>query len=150
MKKSRIDMTQLCAILNVNPEEIWPLIWASKLPMPCRGAAGTYQWDADEVTARLPKVRKGFVYFLQCGEFIKIGFTFSLATRISSIRGSTPFEVNLLGYICAPPELELSLHGQFEHLRHSGEWFREAAELRKYIAGTTVERSAAALAEIGS
>ncbi len=73
------------------------------------------------------------VYFIQCGEFIKIGFTVEPAKRIAAIQTSSPHEIKLLGTMKGGPETEKAMHAQFKHLRHRGEWFRVDEELTTEI-----------------
>jgi len=77
------------------------------------------------------------VYFVQCGEFIKIGFTVEPTKRIRAIKTSSPHEVRLLGTIAGGPDREKELHAMFKHLRHRGEWFRTDLELLAHIAKLT-------------
>ena len=81
-------------------------------------------------------------YFIQCGRYIKIGASASPLQRLETIRTT--------GGVLAPPGLNLSrckllatepggfdrereLHEQFQHLRHTGEWFIAKEELTNYI-----------------
>jgi hypothetical protein len=66
----------------------------------------------------------GFVYFLRCGGFIKIGFSADPKRRLRYLQTATPFDFELLG---AHPGLkwhEQQLHKVFASLRHRHEWFR--------------------------
>lgn len=73
------------------------------------------------------------VYFIQVGDFIKIGWTGCVDQRLSQIQCSTPHDTILLHTIPGDDQLEEILHAQFHHLRHKGEWFRAKPELLDYI-----------------
>ncbi len=96
----------------------------------------------DTVTlAKLPKSQRrkdggdrGYVYFIECGDFIKIGFTiYANDRRVRSLQGGTPHELRLIGKAYAAKSLEARLHKTFAHLRHRGEWFRKAPDLTAMI-----------------
>lgn len=99
---------------------------------------------AQESREALRSIRntKASVYFIRCGGYVKIGASRSPAKRLDSIR--------TIGGVLAPSLLDLSgaeliatepggftrekaLHVRFKHLRHTGEWFSEDAELTRYV-----------------
>jgi hypothetical protein len=71
------------------------------------------------------------VYFIRCGDFIKIGFSEQTERRFKSLQTAAAAPLELLGTIHG--ERELELHRQFAHLRSHGEWFRAAPELLAFI-----------------
>ncbi len=93
------------------------------------------------------------VYFIECKQYIKIGFTTNtLKSRLSVIQAHNPFKLRILGFIScdcnrkAPPTLgnrltckkEAELHAKFlsnqiQHLHPESEWFEGTKKLRKYI-----------------
>lgn len=77
----------------------------------------------------------GYVYFLSCGEFIKIGYSADTQARhrVKSIQVSSPHEVRLLCVIEGGRKAEAKLLARFHHLRHRGEWFRAEPELLTFI-----------------
>lgn len=73
-----------------------------------------------------PKQRN-FVYFMQAGDFCKIGFTKDVEARISQLQIGSPVRLQLL-HLYEPTCisamcLEKLLHEHFKHERYSGEWF---------------------------
>jgi hypothetical protein len=83
------------------------------------------------------------VYFLRCGNFVKIGKTTygSLNNRISALQTGNPDPMILIGLIpdktyttskssCA---LEYDLHNRFSHLRKTGEWFEWSHEIQDFL-----------------
>jgi len=76
---------------------------------------------------------RSFVYFIRCGEFVKIGFSTNPHSRRASIATSSPMPVEFIGLIEADLAAERRLHKQFKHLRKKLEWFQLADELRVEI-----------------
>jgi hypothetical protein len=68
----------------------------------------------------------GFVYFLRCGDFVKIGFSKFPNIRINHLRTATPYQVELLGKLEGTQAHERALHRYFADVRHTKrhEWFR--------------------------
>lgn len=74
------------------------------------------------------------VYFVRCGELIKIGTSTDVYDRLKSIRTMTPLPLELLAVAAGSHPEESALHGRFAHLRQHGEWFTAAPELLAFIA----------------
>lgn len=66
----------------------------------------------------------GFVYFLRCGDFVKIGFSAQPKRRLRHLQTATPFDFELLGMHPGLRWQEQQLHKIFASLRHRHEWFR--------------------------
>ena len=89
--------------------------------------------------------RKGLVYFFECEDFIKIGFSSNPESRLRQIQvsgngTSAPQNLNTreTKIITAAPGSrndEMALHVRFAATRDEGEWFRKSAELTDYVAG---------------
>lgn len=80
--------------------------------------------------------RRG-VYFVQIGEYIKIGHSQDVVTRWRAPT-DTPYAPVPLGFIPVGPNghcsaAEDELHRRFKVYRGRGEWFRDNDELRAYI-----------------
>lgn len=82
------------------------------------------------------------VYFMRCGEFVKIGVSTAPAYRHRQIRESGGVlmphgldftKTELVTHVKGGYAHEKALHAKFSHLRHTGEWFTEAPELTEYI-----------------
>jgi hypothetical protein len=78
----------------------------------------------------------GCVYFIQQGDTgpIKIGTSRDVKKRLSALQASSPVPLRLLRTIHGERSREQNLHGQFKHLRMTGEWFRPEPDLLDYIA----------------
>ena len=84
----------------------------------------------DEFVQRL---LEGFVYFLACEGFVKIGYSDTPFDRLSKIQTGNPFAVEYLGAIRGTLETEQEIHRQWAHLRHRGEWFKATPELSEAL-----------------
>lgn len=80
------------------------------------------------------------IYFVQIGDFIKIGCTDDIWRRWKSSGGADlPYDVILLGIIERMTRAkEQMLHRQFAQFRYRGEWFHAAPELLAYIESSTI------------
>lgn len=96
-------------------------------------------WDmmaeAERTGFRMPGER-GYVYFLQCGRHVKIGYSQNVKARVSAITYASPKPMLLLGYVRGCRMLERLIHERFAHQRSHGEWFRRAPKLNQFIAET--------------
>jgi hypothetical protein len=68
------------------------------------------------------------VYFAQKGDLIKIGWSQSVRSRITSLKA------RMIGVHPGGRDVEAAVHARFAHLRVAGEWFRPEADLLEYIA----------------
>src|SRR3990167_2016459 len=78
------------------------------------------------------------VYFISCGEFIKIGISGSVPNRLGSMRVDNPYRLDPLGFIQCEAysdaeALEAALHLEFAAFRHQGEWFTDAPQIRDAV-----------------
>lgn len=71
-----------------------------------------------------PRHTSGFIYFLECGEFVKIGFSTSPNCRVSSIATGSPHDVRIIGLMRGTYPDEKSLHKTYAGRHHAREWFR--------------------------
>jgi hypothetical protein len=85
--------------------------------------------------------RGPFVYYIQCGQFVKIGYSKNPEKRVDQIRRGgraarpTHWAGNpvLLGYEIGNADVEQQRHAQFAHLHDRGEWFNLTTELAEHI-----------------
>jgi hypothetical protein len=73
------------------------------------------------------------VYFLRCGDFVKIGYSYDPRKRIEKIQVWSPHDCELMGIAAGGPALEKTLHKDFAADRHRGEWFRLTERLQAEI-----------------
>lgn len=83
------------------------------------------------------------IYFIQCESFVKIGLSLHVRRRMFGLRSSTPFNMELIGFLRCPSsqlnDKERELHGQFAALRHRNEWFRLESPILEYIESLKAE-----------
>jgi hypothetical protein len=79
------------------------------------------------------KAKAGKIYFIRCGEFVKIGFATDVPTRFSGIKTSTPHELELLGTVPGDRSTERAFHERFKRHHHRGEWFHFADETSELL-----------------
>lgn len=99
-------------------------------------------WDifADQLAGRDPLEptpkpnRSGHVYFIEAGDFIKIGYTTSPVVRVIKMRTDCPWPIKILHHEPGTFKDEKALHRRFEAHRANGEWFIRDNELLEYIA----------------
>lgn len=77
----------------------------------------------------------GFVYFVDGGDAIKIGFTRSMKARLEKMHTDVPGGPVLLHFEPGTFKTEKVLHRHFADLRLRGEWFRKSPELLAHISG---------------
>lgn len=75
------------------------------------------------------------VYFISADglDFIKIGITKDLETRLKKMQVGSPFRFQVLRTVRGEEPHEIALHKRFSHLRHDREWFRADLELLQFI-----------------
>ena len=64
------------------------------------------------------------VYFVQSGDFVKIGFSKAIESRLTSLQTGNPVALKLLTTVTGPASLERMFHDLFAAHRTSGEWFK--------------------------
>lgn len=87
---------------------------------------------------RATRVDRTGVYFIQCGEFVKIGYAADVDERFNFLAVANPQPLTLLHLL--PHDLpllakatEVVLHARFASSRHRGEWFRLYPDIRRYL-----------------
>lgn len=98
----------------------------------------------------MTKPHSGFVYFLKPTDFdgpIKIGHSRNPARRMKSFLRSSPFPLELLGFVPGGRPDERFLHACFRDQHSHAEWFRHSPELREAIALVIAAQSVGPLRE---
>lgn len=88
-----------------------------------------------------------FVYYIQCGEFVKIGTSIEPEKRCDQLRrggkANRPSRwagnPRLIAYHQGSAHLERKLHHRFAESRDRGEWFRITDELADHVAGVKAQ-----------
>lgn len=90
-------------------------------------------------SVRVQRSRRGGVYFVRSGDFVKIGVSTNVVRRVLGAAQSwNPHPVEILGWIHEPDceaaqILERTLHQRFAVHRHRLEWFHTHEELMTFI-----------------
>lgn len=78
--------------------------------------------------------RRGHVYMLKSGYFIKIGFSVNPEDRMRTIETATPEECILLLLLAGDIKLERQLHREFSASHYRREWFFLCGKLKAFVA----------------
>lgn len=95
----------------------------------------SHESGIEEVRSPLKKSPEGwcYVYFIECGETVKIGKALDVSRRMKSLQTGQSSPHKLLAAIPTHAAFEQALHVRFKHLHQRGEWFRMAPDLRRFI-----------------
>lgn len=66
---------------------------------------------------------RGYVYFLVCGERVKIGFSVRPISRVAALSGAHPDPIELLLVVPGTQDQERNIHMVLAEFRTGGEWF---------------------------
>jgi len=80
------------------------------------------------------RLRGGYVYFLQCEAFVKIGYSSNPKRRLRALEVMCPFPCTLMGMIPGGKLDEARIHADMKASHHRGEWFHLTAEVEAAIA----------------
>lgn len=83
--------------------------------------------------ARVPAHGLEFVYFVECNEFVKIGYTTRVRMRFYDLVTWSPYTMRILLVIEGTREDERNYHLKFGKYFHKGEWFKKSPELMAFI-----------------
>ena len=73
------------------------------------------------------------VYFIRCGEAVKIGISIKPYERIATLAAANHQKLELLATTDGGRKDEKALHRKFSAYHIKGEWFRYSAEIDKFI-----------------
>jgi len=77
--------------------------------------------------------KTGKIYFIQCNDAVKIGFSQNPWARLATLKTAMPDNPILLGSFNGVFQDEADLHTRFKHLRINREWFKAERELLDHI-----------------
>ncbi len=81
-----------------------------------------------------PRKKHTFVYFLRCGDWVKIGFSTDPTRRVREITTKVPYEITTLLTVPGTMQDEKRLHRALERFRINGEWFAYRSEIAALMA----------------
>lgn len=73
------------------------------------------------------------IYFIQCGDRIKIGHSAKPKMRFNKIASDAPMPCKMLGVIEGGLDVEREVHQNFANQRVHGEWFLTSDRLFRFI-----------------
>ena len=88
---------------------------------------------SEEEAGRTMPTGEGYVYFMDGGDTVKIGFSRSLEARFKKMKTDLPSGLQLLHIEPGTFRTKKVLHRHFAELRVRGEWFRKTDDLMAYI-----------------
>ncbi|MBD9635442.1 GIY-YIG nuclease family protein [Ensifer sp. ENS07] len=83
----------------------------------------------------------GFIYAVESGGRVKIGFSEKPDRRFHKIASDAPFPCTLLGYWPGTVADELDIHAKFNAVRVHGEWFAATTDLLVFVSAHVVPMS---------
>lgn len=75
----------------------------------------------------------GWIYFIQAGDFVKIGFATDVDKRLKALETGSPVDLVVLSTERGTMEDEAYYHRKFADLRARGEWFRYGDAIRAHL-----------------
>lgn len=91
-------------------------------------------WSVKYALQGLRKPVVNGVYFIQCNDFVKVGFANNVHRRVKDLDTGCPYNLRLIAV--EPTESrkrEHELHRIFSGIRFKGEWYHLAAPITNYI-----------------
>ncbi len=92
---------------------------------------------------------QGYVYAIEDGEFVKIGWAIDPMARLSQLQTASARQLRILGAVRGVFRTEGELHDRFRTHHHRGEWFVLDSEIREYFLSTAAQRGAKELTRSG-
>lgn len=70
--------------------------------------------------------KPGFVYLIQCHDFVKVGMATDVKTRLLALQTGNPYELKLLGSwaVSEMAKSEIRLQNHWKRYEIRGEWYR--------------------------
>jgi hypothetical protein len=76
----------------------------------------------------------GVVYFIQCDDYVKIGFTYKeVKERLKAMQIGNPHKLKIVHQLLGNQQSEQRLHTLFKEYHHRGEWFKIEGNLEFFI-----------------
>jgi DNA-binding XRE family transcriptional regulator len=75
------------------------------------------------------------IYFVKHTDYVKIGYTGDIRSRLSDLQTSCPVRLKVLALIKGDLNDESTYRERFKHLLSNGEWFCYTQELQEFVEG---------------
>lgn len=104
---------------------------------PCTSSDEVHRTEP-QFTLPVPEVDPDFrnistVYVVRSLDYVKIGTSRNVRTRLRGLIGHTPFEIELIAVFRGGRKLEKELHVYFDEYHHRDEWFRLEGRLQNWV-----------------
>lgn len=76
---------------------------------------------------------RGTIYFVGCGQWVKIGFATKLDMRLKALQAANPEPLTVLHSVDGTMQTEREFHKRFSALRGTGEWFKNEGDLAAWL-----------------
>lgn len=86
-------------------------------------SCGCYGKEVSRALIKKTHHKGKHLYFIRSGPYVKIGRTDNINKRLTQLQAMNPHEIRLVNYYENKGELEHTLHENFKHFHHQGEWF---------------------------
>ncbi len=73
------------------------------------------------------------IYFIQCEQFVKVGFTSNMKNRYRNYITENPFPIRIIGTLKGGLAKEKEIHEQLRPWHHRAEWFHYNEGVRLII-----------------
>lgn len=88
---------------------------------------------ADQLLRCANRAAEGHVYFITCGEFVKVGYSRHPKLRLAGLGYNSPFDLELIGTLPGDVASERAAQARLARFHHRYEWFRLTPLLRYAI-----------------
>ena len=78
-----------------------------------------------------------YVYMLKSNEFVKIGHSNNLCSRLETLKSSNPIQMDIISLFAGGKAEEAMLHDKFKQFHLRNEWFTYVEEIKQYCANFT-------------
>ena len=72
------------------------------------------------------------IYFIKCGDFVKIGYSKSVEKRLKSLQTANPNQLEIISSFDGNRKEEEHIHYRFRKFKVSGDWFILTDEIKEY------------------
>lgn len=127
-----MDIGTLAPLLDLTPHAVGALVLRGRLPAP-KSIGADRRWKWSEIESMRPPINTGFVYFAECADLIKIGYSSNVDRRMRALSSANPYPISVLLVLRGTLSFEADLHAKFHALRKRGEWFAKGDDLLAYI-----------------
>jgi hypothetical protein len=73
------------------------------------------------------------VYFIRCGDYVKIGVASCVVSRLRTLEAMNPLPLEVVRVIAGKRDVERAFHVRFAAYRHRDEWFRVEGDLADFL-----------------